>query len=243
MLENLTKIEIDKPVDKIINQIKSLITSGGIQPGQRLPPERKLAEHFGVSRGNVRDALSKLEFYGILKTLPQSGTIVQGLGIVALEGLISDVLQIEDSDFTSLVETRILLEKQAAFLAAQRRTESDIVIMSDALNAYEKKLTQGMPSVEEDLLFHIKIAEASKNKVLKSLMLIITPDVVKNFIELKVCDEVKNKKIMNEHRIIMEHIIDQKPEKASLAMQRHLNEVLEFSLNGKKINGNEFEKH
>lgn len=235
MLESLTKIEIEKPVDKIISQIRSLITSGELEPGQRLPPERKLAEHFGVSRGNVREALSKLEFYGILKTLPQSGTIVQGLGIVALEGLITDVLQIEESDFTSLVETRILLEKQAAYLAAKRRTEQDIEVMSKALNAYEKKLSEGSTAVEEDLLFHIKIAEAGKNSVLKSLMLIITPDVVKSFIELKVCDEAKNKKTMEEHRIILQHIIDQKPEEASLAMQNHLNEVLEFgSKNGKE---------
>lgn len=229
VLESLTKIEIEKPVDKIISQIRSLITSGDLEPGQRLPPERKLAEHFGVSRGNVREALSKLEFYGILKTLPQSGTIVQGLGIVALEGLITDVLQIEESDFASLVETRILLEKQAAYLAAKRRTEHDIEVMSKALNAYEKKLSEGSTAVEEDLLFHIKIAEVGKNNVLKSLMLIIAPDIVKSFIQLKVCDEAKNNKTMEEHRLILQHIIDQKPEEASLAMQNHLNEVLEFS--------------
>jgi len=54
---------------------------------------------------DFRDALQKLEFYGILRTLPQSGTVVAGMGIAALEGLITDVLQLEESDFHSLVET------------------------------------------------------------------------------------------------------------------------------------------
>ena len=69
MLETLKKISISNPVDLIIQQIRSLISSGQINPGEKLPSERKLAEQFGVSRGQVREALGKLEFYGILKTL------------------------------------------------------------------------------------------------------------------------------------------------------------------------------
>jgi len=229
MLSNLKKISIENPVDIIISQIRSLISSGEINPGEKLPPERKLAEHLGVSRGQIREALSKLEFYGILKTLPQSGTVVSGIGIVALEGLITDVLQIEETDFHSLVETRVTLEKKATALAAYRRTSDDVVMLTNALHAYEKKINNGQPAIEEDLMFHIKIAEASKNKVLKSLMMIITPDIVKNFITLKVCDEDKNQKTIEEHREILDHIIDQNPEAASAAMDYHLRDVFEFS--------------
>ncbi|MEM0992793.1 MAG: GntR family transcriptional regulator, partial [Bacteroidota bacterium] len=106
VLSNFQEITIETPVDKIIRQIRALITSGQLNAGDRLPPERKLAERLGVGRTSVRDAIRKLEFYGILKTLPQSGTIVAGMGITALEGLITDVLKIENSDFASLVETR-----------------------------------------------------------------------------------------------------------------------------------------
>jgi len=86
MLNSLKKISIDNPVDIIIDQIRSLISSGEVKPGEKLPPERKLAEHLGVSRGQVREALSKLQFYSILKTLTQSGNVVNGIGIVAFEG-------------------------------------------------------------------------------------------------------------------------------------------------------------
>jgi len=229
MLNNLERISIDKPVDKIISQLRSLIVSGEVKPGDRLPPERKLADHLGVGRMQVRDAIRKLEFYGIVKTLPQSGTIVSGLGITALEGLLTDVLKIEQSDFKSLVETRVILEKQSAFFAAQRRTEEDIQAMSNALAAYKEKINTGQSAVEEDLMFHLKIAEASKNSVLKSLMLIITPDIVNSFISLEVCDDRNIRKPFEEHEKILQCIMDKEPEKAAEAMQIHLQDVLDYS--------------
>jgi len=231
MLENLNRIELDNPVDLIISQIRDLIKSGTIKPGEKLPPERKLAEHFGVSRNQVREAINKLQIYGIVKVLPQSGTTVTGIGIVALEGLITDILRIEQSDFKSLVDTRTLLEKEAARLAAINRTSDDLIQMSNALDLYEKKLSVGNVAIEEDLLFHIKIAEAGKNSVLKSLMMIITPDIVKNFTSLKVCDENNNNNTIQEHRRILEMISDKNPEGAIEAMGFHLYGITKFSEN------------
>lgn len=229
MLDKFSEIKVETPVDKIIRQIRALITSGHINPGDKLPSERMLAERFGIGRSYVRDAIQKLEFYGILKTLPQSGTIVAGLGIAALEGLITDVLAIEKSDFASLVETRVLLEIKAASLAAQRRSADDIIALQAALELYENKVEQGEEAIEEDLLFHLKIAEASKNAVLKSLMLIITPDIMKNYAQLKVCDNVTAYKKIDEHRIILDHIINKNSAAVELAMQNHLSDVLSYS--------------
>lgn len=229
MLDNLQKIIIEKPVDAIISQIRHLITSGELKPGDKLPPERKLADHLGVSRGPVRDAIQKLEFYGILKTQPQSGTYVAGIGLTALEGLITDVLKLEPSDFASLVETRVILEVNATRFAAERRTADDIISLQKALEDYENKIESGVAAVEEDLLFHLKIAEAGKNKALKSLMLIITPDIVKSFIDLKVCDDRHFQRTMEEHRQIVNFIIEQNAEAAGEAMRHHLTDVIEFS--------------
>lgn len=235
MLDSFTAIKKESPSDKIIKQIRDLIASGHLKPGDRLPSERSLAERLNVSRAYLRMAIQKLEFYGILKTLPQSGTIVAGIGLVALEGLITDVLDLEESDFTSLVETRVILETSAAKLAAERRTEEDILELKKAIDAYEKKLKGNEIAVEEDLMFHLKIAEASKNNVLKSLMLIITPDIVKNNIKYNVCNEQTEFKAFQEHQKILECIIKQDGEAASLMMQEHLKDVLEFSISTKSL--------
>lgn len=223
------EIVIETPVDKIIKQIKALITSGQLNSGDRLPSERKLSDKLGVSRSHIREALQKLEFYGILKTLPQSGTVVAGMGITALEGLITDVLKIENNDFTSLVETRVLLEKESARLAALRRTDEDIKNIELALKAYEEQVNTGGKAIEEDLIFHLKIAEASKNSVLNSLMLIITPDIIKNFQVYNVCEGGRLYRSLEEHRTILKHITEQNSEAAAAMMKVHLQEVLGFS--------------
>ncbi|MFK8163286.1 MAG: FadR/GntR family transcriptional regulator [Lewinella sp.] len=229
MLENFSEISVETPSDKIIRQIRNLITTGQLAPGDRLPAERKLAERFGVSRGPVRDALQKLEFYGILKTLPQSGTVVAGMGITALEGLITDVLQIEEHDFASLVDTRVTLEVRAAQLAAKHRTPEDLVVISQALQAYEAKLKAGLSAVEEDLLFHLKIAEAGRSAVLKSLMIIITPDIITNYRKYNVCDGEVELKTLYEHQEILQQIQRQDPDAAGDAMRNHLRDVVNFS--------------
>lgn len=234
MLEHFSELKQESPGDKIIIQIRGLITSGQLKPGDKLPPERKLAEKLGVGRTAVRDAIRKLEFYGILKTLPQSGTVVAGMGLTALEGLITDVLKLEKSEFADLVETRLILETHTARLAAERRTEEDIIEMNKALDAYALKIKNKENAVEEDLMFHLKIGEASKNAVLKSLMLIITPDIVKNFITYKVCDEQTELKALKEHQKILKAIINQDGKKASAFMEEHLKDVVNFSVISEK---------
>ena len=229
MLDRFSEIKVETPVDKIIRQIRNLITIGELSPGDKLPPERKLSEKFGVGRSVVRDAIRKLEFYGIVKTQPQSGTVIEGMGIVALEGLISDVLNIEETDFKSLVETRLLLEIESAGKAAERRTVDDLIILKGALKEYEDKIAEGVSAVEEDLLFHLKIAEASGNSVLKSLMLIITPDIIKSFTTLNVCKEDRIHSTLNEHKEILDQIIAQNSEGARTAMRNHLKDIIEYS--------------
>ncbi|SHK35637.1 GntR family transcriptional regulator, transcriptional repressor for pyruvate dehydrogenase complex [Reichenbachiella agariperforans] len=229
LLNNFKQIVIETPVDKIINQIKELITSGQLKPGDKLPPERKLCEALGVGRSHVRDAIKKLEFYGILKTLPQSGTVVAGLGMTALEGLITDVLRLEVKDFRSLVETRVILETNAAALAAQNRTEEDLAGIEAALLAYKNKKAASVYAVDEDLMFHLKIAEASKNSVLKSLMLVITPDILTNYNELDACGDGRSVSALEEHELILFHIKEKNIEGATQAMRAHLSDILDFS--------------
>ncbi|MDW3652038.1 MAG: FadR/GntR family transcriptional regulator [Bacteroidia bacterium] len=220
------EISLAKPSDNIIDQIRNLIRTGQLNPGDKLPPERKLVEQFGVGRGHVRDALKKLEFYGILKTLPQNGTVVSGLGVKALEGLITNVLQIEDPDFHSLVETRTMLEVKAVSLAAERRTDEDLVQISNALSEFRKKVEMEEAGVEEDLMFHLRIAEASKNSVLRSLSMIIFPDMVKYSQRLNICGDGRFYQSLQEHEEILEYIQEKNPEKAAKTMRFHLEDML-----------------
>ena len=228
VLQSLKEVAIEKPVDVIIRQIKELVICGQLKPGDKLPPERKLSEQLAVGRTHVREALRKLEFYGILKTRPQSGTYVASIGVSALESLIADVLKIDSPSFVSLVETRVLLEEATIRLACERRTEEDIRQLEISLNAYLEKANKGIKAVEEDLIFHLTLAELSKNKVLKSLLLIIIPDIISNYSVFKVCDTV-TQKALKEHNQLFDCVKNGDAEKGAAVMKEHLKGVSEFA--------------
>ncbi|MBC7616819.1 MAG: FadR family transcriptional regulator, partial [Pedobacter sp.] len=176
LINNLQSIRVETPVDMIISQLKHLITSGQLKPGERLPAERLLAEKFGVGRSYVREAILKLEFYGLLKISPQSGTYVSGLSIKVLDNMLTDIIKFNKDDFNALIEARYYLELDAVRLAAERRTDEDIAALRTALEEYEAKINTGQDAVQEDMLFHIRIAQSTKNSVIESMIFILIPD-------------------------------------------------------------------
>ncbi|MBX6360845.1 MAG: FadR family transcriptional regulator [Acidobacterium ailaaui] len=231
LIDSFQAIKIEKPVDKIIRQIKHLIASGQLKPGDKLPPERVLAERMGVGRSYVRDAIRKLEFYGLVKTYPQNGTYISNYNIGILEGLLIDVINLNTDDFASLIEVRYYLEIMIASLAAERRTEEDIQEMRNALDAYERKVVNGESAVEEDLFFHLKIVHATGNPVFESIMLILLPDLIRYIVEKRICEDGRSQRALLEHKKILKAIEDKSSSQAGRAMAEHLNEIMQISQN------------
>jgi GntR family transcriptional repressor for pyruvate dehydrogenase complex len=227
-LEVLTKNDNKEVQNEIIAKIKELINYKNLEPGDKLPSERMLSEKFEVSRSNVREAIQKLEFYGLLNSIPQSGTFVANIGVVALNGMIDDILRLEKQEFKSLVETRILLELKSAALAATRRSEEDLEEVKDALDAYNEKALNGEDAVQEDLLFHLAIAKASKNSTINTFMLIITPEIIINIEKHHVCDSGLSLAGIKEHNDIYEAIKAQDPALAKEKMKIHFKTLYEY---------------
>jgi len=227
-LETLQNIEESGLQKKIIANIGELINYKNLEPGDKLPSERMMSERFGVSRGNVRAAIQKLEFFGILNSIPQSGTFVANIGSIAINGMIEDILRLETPDFKSLVETRILLELKTVRLAALRRTEKDLVKIKEALDAYTEKVLDGKDAVQEDLLFHLAIARASGNSTMNTFMLTITPEIITNFEKYHVCDKGLAKLGIDEHNAIFQAIVEQKPQKAKQKMKDHFSVLYQY---------------
>lgn len=231
-LESLIKTENHILQKEIISKIGALINYKNYEPGEKLPSERSLSERFEVTRSNVREAIQKLEFYGLLKTIPQSGTFIANIGVVAMNGMIEDILRLEDPDFKSLVETRILLELKIAGLAAKRRTEEDLIRIKEALDAYAKKANNGEEAVQEDLLFHLAVAKASGNSTMNTFMLIITPEIITNFEKHHVCDPDEAKAgIIDEHQNIYNAIKNKKPKLAKQNMKEHFKNLYQYCNN------------
>lgn len=183
------KIDSHKIQQLIITKVKDLIEHKNLEFGDKLPSERVMSENFNVSRRNVREAIKKLELNDLVISIPQSGTFIANIGRIALIGIMEDLLNIKDQDFTSLIETRELLELQIVGLAAERRSEEELELIEDKFNNYKTKFLNGEDAFQEDLLFHLSIARACGNSTLNTLMLQITPKLIKAYQNNRVCNK------------------------------------------------------
>lgn len=227
IVDNLKAVKVSTPTEQIIIQLKQLIVSGQLKAGDRLPPERVLSERFGVGRGHIREAIMKLEFYGILRTSPQSGTYVSSLSIKVLDNVFSDLIRLSKDDYASLIEGRYYLERIAVKLAAERRTDDDIAEMQAAQRDFELKANVGQVAIDEDMLFHMNIARSSKNAVIELMMLTLLPDLIANIFEKEICKLRSAATVTQEHHDILNAIIEQDPEKAEKAMKYHLHDIMQ----------------
>ena len=217
----------------LISQIRNYIDLRNLSPGDKLPSERVLSEQFNVSRRNVREAIEKLEFYGLVKSVPQTGTFIADIGHVSIVGIIDAIIGLGEQDFVSLVETRIMLEEKAVYLAAKRRTEEDLENLEAAFNKFKAKILNGEDALQEDLLFHLEIFKASKNSTINALMLQIVPKLISFFGKTRVADHDGYIHEVNKHQDILDAIRDQNPEEAVKKMEFHFDLFIEFSGNYK----------
>ena len=127
-----------------------------------------------------------------------------------------------------MVETRILLELKSASLAATRRTEDDLEEIKEALDAYKEKVLDGKDAVQEDLLFHLAIAKASKNSTINTFMLIITPEIIINLKEHHVCSDTLPFTGIQEHEEIYTAIKDQNPALVKEKMKIHFKVLYDY---------------
>lgn len=214
-------------VETVLKYIKEQLYTGRLQPGERLPAERRLAELLGVGRAHVRAALQKLEFYGIVQTFPQSGTVVAQEKMQVLERIITDALQIQPYDFASLVHVRELLETEAVRLCASNRTEEDLAAIEKALKECEEKFYTD-ERVSKDFAYHQAVARGAHNPVIASLLLVITPDVLRYYQRYRVCT-VPSEEVSFEHRELLRCIRERDEEGACAMLHRHLRSLREFS--------------
>ena len=223
--------EIHEVHKQIIANLKELINFKNFEPGDKLPSERMLSEKFNVTRSNLREALQTLESYGLVNSIPQSGTFVADIGITALNGMIDDILRLPVPSFKDLVEARIFLELKGVKLAALRRTQDDLINLDNALADYSEKVVRGEDAMQEDLLFHLAIAKASGNPTLNTFMLKITPEIINNFEKHHVCDKDTAFKGIQEHKAIIDAIREQNPEVARKAMKVHFKDLYQYCYN------------
>ncbi len=170
LLSLFSEIRLEDPEDAVIEQIRGLVLAGKLQGGDRLPSERRLEERLKLTRNVISRAFRRLESFGILKTLPQSGTYLAHLSVEALDGLISNVVRLDEGQIGPLTGTRAVLESYAVELIIAGASDADIGAIAESVRRFREHVEAKEVHFDEDMVFHLKLAAASGNPVLKSML-------------------------------------------------------------------------
>src|SRR5918992_6037570 len=152
--------------DRAADQILDMLISGGMNPGERLPPERELCERLGVSRTVVREALNLLEARGLISIEHGRGAVISGGNTDAVRDTLGLILRVRPKALWELLEIRKILEVEIAGLAAERVEEEDVRAMRVQLERMAASIDAPRGYVDADVEFHTLLAGAARNGVL-----------------------------------------------------------------------------
>jgi DNA-binding FadR family transcriptional regulator len=209
--------------DRIYEQILEQIVSGQSTIGDRLPSEEQLAKEHSVSRPVIREALSRLQADGVVVTRRGAGTFVQRqpgrefLRLAPIGGI---------ADLMRCFEFRIGLEGEAAYLAAQRRSDEHMAAIQSAFDKLNEANAASELGVKEDIEFHVAIARASRNQMFVKTLDALAVHVFNGMNVTRNLSLTRSQKrlrlVQEEHRRIVDAVFASDGELARSAMREHI---------------------
>lgn len=227
-------VESKSLAEAVAEQLMALIAKGQLKPGDRLPTEPELMGKFNVGRSTLREAVKSLVVAGLLETRRSSGTFVSESYIDFLSQRLNWDMVLTKQDLRHIIELRCALEEQAAALAATRATaeqkdhlEKLVAAISDLEMGPEK-------AVQNDIAFHVAIAEASGNPLLLNMLLSVR-QVMHGYIRAGYTrrgysSQVEADDVADMHRPIVTAIQEGNPSKAKQAMHAHFQNTTGWQL-------------
>jgi len=231
-----TALQSLKPIERkprmsqeIAQKIQSLIRNGTLKPGDQLPKERELAERLGVGRGSLREGLNILEAMGFIEIRPREGSFVRDTSPRLAREPIQIMIEEEPDKLFELNEVRKWIDGQGAAIAAQRATPEDIEALWEVYHQMERIYQKGdYFKAEYDWLyssFFRVLAQSTHNDLFYQLMRTFgkmvkgTRAYVRNLFER---EPRLAKRLLKQHRNIVEAIAAYDPVKAKRSVISHI---------------------
>lgn len=222
------KIKPKKISDEVYEQIKGIILSGKLKPGEKLPPERELAIELGVSRTSLREAIQKLEAQGFLYQVQGGGTFVKTITNGILDTAIEEFVKRDEAIF-DLMEIRKILETWGAHTAALRATKEEIDTMRKYLDEMREAKEKGQIGHISDANFHFAISYGTHNVMLIHLMKNLFYWIEKVSYEVRsrmYTNPESHEALFKQHTDIFNAIVARDPERAYDAMLVHMHYIV-----------------
>jgi GntR family transcriptional repressor for pyruvate dehydrogenase complex len=219
--------------EDVILQVEQAIADGRLQPGDRLPPERELAQQLGVSRASVREALRVLEAFGVVVARRGRGadagsTVGAGdhSGLAGALRMSASLLRIPLSD---LMEVRVAIEAMTARAAAERGDGDELAELAGAM----RDVTDRDRFLELDTGFHVELARASGNALAPMLMEVLRGAIARQMRSAfqAVPDwDATRASVADDHHAIAQAVAARDPEAAEVAVVGHIRNFYELLL-------------
>lgn len=214
-----------KLYEDIAARMIAQIHEGSLRPGDRLPPERALAEEYGVSRTAIREALRSMEMMGCVESRVGEGTFIKAPSLSNIVDPFAMVLTQNHQLGSELIEVRLILETEVAALAARRRTEEQLSDLEQSIRKMKDDIDCGGMGVEADADFHSVLAEAAGNEALH-VMLDMCEGMLSRTRPITQALKGVPKMALKDHSAICEAIRIQDEKAARRLMRTHLNRAL-----------------
>ncbi len=229
-------IKSTKVYEQVIQQIQSMIATGELKSGDKLPSERHLAEQLGVSRTSVREALRALQIIGLIEVKQGDGNFIKESFDQCLFEPLSAMFMLHQSRPQEIVDLRRIIEMETASLAAQRISDEEIEELRGLIHQLKgfNEIQDEKNSVKVDKEFHYKIAHSAKNLLLLNVLNVVSA-LMDNFIEdargMILMDPQNKDVLIEQHENIFKAIENRNPKEASEAMGVHIDFIIKEYLN------------
>ena len=207
--------------EQVVEELKGLIASGELLPGDPLPPERQLMAEMGVSRSSLREAFRVMELLGLIDSVPGKGRFVRKPRGEAAD---SRNMPLEDEAVLELMEARRVLDPAIAGAAAMHAMPSDLMKLRKVLSRTEKNLEDIEKRSQDDFDFHLVLSEATRNFVFINIvkmtfnLIMATHERIYSLLSDK-------EAFLNEHRAIYEAITDHDVAAAQALAAGHIERI------------------
>lgn len=219
-----TVVSSNRMSEAIVEQIKGLIRSEKLRPGDRLPSERELGERMGVSRVTVREALRVLEASGLIEirvgarggafvTSPSSSRIGTGL---------ADLISLSPLTATEVTEARQVFELGIIPMVVERATADDIAELREMVAQHQAALKRGEYGMPMSAAFHVRVAACTHNTAIEMLVQSFHGPLLMSLREAQVAAPLMGHRGTTEHRDFVEAVAERDVERAEEIMRAHL---------------------
>lgn len=216
---DITPVNNERLSDKIVNQIINMMRDGSLKAGDKLPNEALLSEQLGVSRGILREALTRLQSQGYIRRKPKDGTYIQdNIQSMLMNESVNELFK--KTTYSDLLDFRETLELKMVERVIERASDEEIEELFEGLGVADNEEIQH----NMDHYFHYKLAQASRNIFFMNFIDTYY-DLISEIAYNSNRDQVRRNQIAEEHLAIAQAIAKRDKEAARQAVQHHMKMV------------------